>query len=622
MNKFFLISFLTTLGFASDIDVPPNVTTTQTLTDDGDTLTVASDGSIIVAGNAVEMNNTNQTATNAGTISTTLLTGASGIVSTASSATITNTGTISTTGNLSYGIFSSGANATISNGGTITTSSSTGILSEGASCTISNSGTISSFNDTIRSNAATCTIYNSGTIVNTGSWGIFISGADANVQNTGAILSANTSLGAIFTEDSGTNINNSGTILCPGVNRGIYSQGASTFVTNSGKIKSVLSYALQFEGANPTLSLLLGSNIEGPITSLSPLNVIVQEGLNLRLTIDDASNGFGFLNIGSPYITVGNTETLAVVDRTGLALQADVLEDLSDSVLDSIYRRRFFYLHCCKPHCGYWGEAIGAYRKRTNNIHYQDWVEGGLAGLNWEAFCGSIGLFGGGTYGRAQVAGNTQRAEISTGLGGLTYEQMYRNIFLGFALTSGYVNWDNRRTVMNNLAPAGEQNARANVNGWMISPEIQGAGWLTLGEIWSVLVSSTFRYAGLFLGDYSESGSGADLSVNDRQVDLLKIRGELALSGQGECGCFCWNFEPYIGVAGRFQVGGNTVDGAILDQGLSFYTGGPRNLAEFLFGIRGEERLGKWTLFGNVQGLFDNYNSSRVLAELGLNRIF
>ena len=61
----------------------------------------------------------------------------------------------------------------------------------------------------------------------------------------------------------------------------------------------------------------------------------------------------------------------------------------------------------------------------------------------------------------------------------------------------------------------------------------------------------------------------ADLSVNTRHVDLLTLRGELALSARGQCGCVCWNFEPYIGVAGRFQVGGTRVNGEMLNQALS-----------------------------------------------------
>ncbi len=186
-------------------------------------------------------------------------------------------------------------------------------------------------------------------------------------------------------------------------------------------------------------------------------------------------------------------------------------------------------------------------------------------------------------------------------------------------MTSGYVNWDNSRTVMYNLAPNGMQEADANVNGWMISPEVTASGWLCLSRKWSLLTTGTLRYAGMFLGSYSESGSSADLSVSGRQVDLLKVMGELALSGGQDC---CWNFEPYIGVAGRFQVGGREVDGELLGQSLNFGSGSPYNLLEVLYGIRGQRNMKCCTLYGNVEGLWDNDYGERVLGELGLCYLF
>ena len=604
MRRFFLCAFLTAVGFAADINVPPNQTTTQTLTDDGDTLTVASDGSIVTTGTSVQMQNTNQTVSNAGTISSS--TGANTISSSADLALIINDGAVANTAGLNGdAIRASAATPTIINRGTITHSAddSQGIdVGAATAASITNSGTITS----------------SGF----GAAGI-LAGNATSITNSGLITNSGNASQGIRVSGAAVSITNSGTILVTGVNSiGVLSNGANTTLTNSGTIKSAQSHALRFTSTNPTVSLLLGSNLQGTITSTSPLNLTVQDGLNLRFTIDDDSNGFGALNIDSPYVTVGNTETVAVVDRTGLALQADVLEDTTDSILDDIFRREYFYLHCCYPDCGYWGEGIGAYRKRTDSIHYHDWLGGGVAGLNWEAYCGSFGIFGGGTYGEAKIAEDTQKAKITTGFGGFMYEQMYRNAFVAFAMEAGYVNWKNRRTVMNNLAPGGVQEARADVNGWMIAPEVSSAAWISLSHSWSTLISGTFRYSGLFLGSYGESGSGADLSVNNRHVDLLKLRGELALSGRKNCGRFCWNLAPYIGVAGRFQVGGARVHGEMLGQDLSFSTRVPRNLAELLFGVRGEEVIGQWVLFGNVQGLFDNKNSSRILGELGLSRNF
>ena len=614
------------------------------------------------------------TITNSGTISTSG-TNADAIVSGGSSCRLTNSGTISTVGTASTGMESTGSSCFLNNSGTISTlgANAFGMFATGSLCHMTNSGLISvgggSFGmiadqefaevinrGTIRVTAANTQAINIGGVssqaINYGtistqgtqSHGIVSESNSSLMVNYGLISTADSSAIGMSSTGNSTKIINDGTISTVGataqgiastgsanqiVNTGlvsttavnaqaILSQGADVSVTNSGTILSAQSYALQFTGTNPTLTLLLGSNIQGGVITDSALNLNVEEGLNLRLTIEE-TNGFGRLNIPSPYVKIGNTETIAVVDRTGFTLQADVLEDLSDSLLDSIYRGKYDYLHCQELHCGAWAEAVGSFRIRRQTVYYENWEAGGLAGANWEAFCsGTLGIFGGGTYGEATVGQNTQQAQVSTALAGLSYEQMYRHLFVGFAMTTGYVGWENRRTVMYNLAPGGVQEARVDINGWMISPELTAAGWLGLSRKWSLLATATLRYAGLFLGNYDESGSSANLSINSRQVDLLKVIGELALSSGGDC----WNFEPYMAVAGRFQVGGREVDGELLGQSLTFGSGSPYNLVEILYGIRGQRNVKCYTLYGNVEGLWDNDDGERVLGELGVRYLF
>jgi len=69
-----------------------------------------------------------------------------------------------------------------------------------------------------------------------------------------------------------------------------------------------------------------------------PLNLNVETGLNLALTLDPGGLGFGTLGIEAPFVLVD--KTIAVIDPTGLALQADGLADLSDTIFDGIYRHR------------------------------------------------------------------------------------------------------------------------------------------------------------------------------------------------------------------------------------------------------------------------------------------
>ncbi|MFZ0565713.1 MAG: hypothetical protein WAM28_05975, partial [Chlamydiales bacterium] len=84
----------------------------------------------------------------------------------------------------------------------------------------------------------------------------------------------------------------------------------------------------------------------------------------------------------------------------------------------------------------------------------------------------------------------------------------------------------------------------------------------------------------------------------------------------------CWSVEPYIGVYGRYQVGGKQVNATLLDQSLSFDPGSPHNLVAFLFGFRGVQSIGCFELFLNLEGSFDNYSSSRILGEGGIGFSF
>ncbi|MCH9611242.1 MAG: hypothetical protein S4CHLAM81_01700 [Chlamydiales bacterium] len=545
---------------AADIDVPPNQTTNQTLPDTGDTLTVGANGSIIVSDAvAVLMNATNQTVNNAGLIST------SGIGS-------------------SYAISASNTSAAISNSGTISTT-----------------GTPDGY-------------------------GIYIAGSNSHITNSGIIRTTGTDSDGIRVDTGGTNvmIHNSGIIETSGPGGyGVTIAESNGLLINSGTIKSDQTSSLFFTAANPTLKLLKGSNLQGPITSSGGgLNLQSEEGMNLLFTMDASSVGFASLNIGSPFVTVGANGTLASIDRTGFIYQTDFFEDLTDSIQDSIYRWMPMLLTCHKPSCGVWAKTLGSYRICSNEIAFYDWISGGLAGANWEALYGTLGVYGGGTYGEAHISNGSQESDLRTGLGGLTYEQLMGPLFFGFSMAAGYVNWKNEREILDNLVAGGVNVAKAETDGWFLSPEITAAGWGALNERWGVLLSSTLRYSGLFLGSYSEKGSSSNFKVHNRHIDLMKLRGEFSFVGHHEKYGHEWELAPYVGVAGLFQVGGTRVRGELLNQPLAFSAVEKENMFEFLYGMRAEWIQEHLIYFGHVQGLRDNVKCSRVLAELGFLRLF
>lgn len=639
----FLGVALSVAGFAADFTVESGttVTATQNLSDSNDVGLIEAGGTLDTAGFGVNMNSTSgsvtgQVCTNNGTITA----NGAGIANNApngNQATITNNGTITVGGVNSDGISNAqGSSCRITNTGTITMTGSGGYCIENFQATganIVNSGTLitqaaSAFaieND--RSNTASIT--NSGTITTVGSssYGIDnFSASSCSISNSGTIRTSGTSAHGFSERGSSSVVNNSGSVVVSGFNADAYfDSGDNNVLINSGTLKSVQRHAVNFSGSNPTLNLNRGSILIGSVESSSAaLNVGIEKGLNQRLTINDNSNSFASLNINQPYITVGNTETVATVDPTSFVMQSDMLEDLSDSILDAIYPNREFFLNCQFPCRGNWVSGIATVRSRERDDIETNNSQGGFLIGGDSNFCGdsAFGLFVGGAFGRGEVEDNTASAKTQSYFAGLTYETLACNTFFGTAIAGGYFGSKNRRTVVYNLAPSGEELAQAKANGGMLTAELYAARWLGGPCSFRPLLSGTLRYAGLFLGSYDESGSSADLFVKDRHISLIKPKLEFALT---KSGCF-YSMEsylaPFIGVAGRFQVAGNEFDSELLGQDLYFETAGPKNLAEFLYGFYGSLSTPGSTLFMNLQGLVDNENSTRFLGEMGINFLF
>lgn len=542
-----------------------------------------------------------------------------GMLTEASGGVLTNSGAINMFGDNSFGIQDSGAsNMLIINRGAIFTTGASGhgVSLRGANQTMVNTGSIVTTNtqaDGIRSIVgANQVVDNRGTIVTFGGGGdaILVAGITPTAFNSGTIITSGGGAHGLRSGAAGAILVNSGLVSVSGpIADGVFSVTANNVLTNSGTIRSS-NYAINFSGADSTVNLLRGSSLQGAVRSVNPLNLNVETGLNLALTIE---GDFAALGIDAPFAQVGSV--VGVVDPTGLSLQADVLADLSDTILDGIYRQR---IGCCTScGCGAWIQGVGSYRKRSHNdgvIGYHNSQGGFLLGYGGN----QLGIFGGATFGRAEVDKKTQTAVINTYLGGVTYEGRFGDTYFGAALALGYVDWGNYRYVMNNLAPGGVETAKASVDGLFVSPELTVARQIGMFFCKPLITSFTLRYAGLFLGDYEEKGSLTNFSVRDREVDLLTTRFEAALPFDQTWGECCRSLEPYVGLFGRYQVGGTHIQGELLGQSLEFGQFGPNNLVAFFLGFRGVQSIGCLDLTLNLEGSFDNERGSRILGEGGL----
>lgn len=651
-------------------------TTPINLVNTGDSALVQEGGLLETTAIAITLSNDAQTAQNEGVISTSGATGygiyadhnqanilnkgniyilsslSSGIVLMGSSlSTVTNEGLISTLGEQSPGIsIINSSQNTIKSSGQIFTAGSNayGInLSNSSQNTIIESGSITTtgtnaYGIAILSNSDDNELAFTGTIQTTGagSHGIMVASASDRTSldlTNGMINVADTYAAALFLSggsDHTVRVENS-TLTAPQQVIAVYSPNARLSLENRAAVRATSAggTALLFVGTNPTLSTSRSTLIVGKIEASQPVNVTVQTGANIKYTFDSPtyestdSLGAGLyesLNISAPYVQVG--QELLVVDPTPFLMQVDMTQDVADGILDPVFLSRRQACSCSLPceTCGFWGAGLGSYRLRRKNedyVRYNNWQGGFILGFDKPVCGGQGGAFGGISFGKGKVEWEAETLKAAHYFGGFSYETTFCQTLFGVALTAGYADWQSCRTIMNNLATDGIEYARADFSGGLVAGDLMLARSFCFWKC-RPCFSFDLRYAGLFLGNWNEHGSGANHNVKDRQIDLLTTRFECTLPWVRKCSRSDWRLEPYLGVLGRYQVGGTQINSLLGGQSLTFTQAGPHNLAAFLIGARGNQSYGCFSLFFNVEGSFDSQKSYRVIGDLGIGKSF
>src|SRR5690606_32202073 len=125
-----------------------------------------------------------------------------------------------------------------------------------------------------------------------------------------------------------------------------------------------------------------------------------------------------------------------------------------------------------------------------------------------------IGVFVGGAQGEADVDHDSQEIDTETVFAGLYASHHAGAVRIDAAVTVGLADYDSERLVANNQVPGGLETARADYDGVFVSPELTVSTAMAMGAT-TVRPSLRVRYAGLWLDGYDESGSVANLSVDD-----------------------------------------------------------------------------------------------------------
>jgi hypothetical protein len=559
------------------------------------------------------------------------------------------------------GIFFS--DGTVLNSGSITGGNFGGIRATTAN--VANSGTITGGAGSAGIVATTANVTNSGTI--TGDQGIF---ADivANVTNSGTIRGS----GSVGISSNNTaNVINSGTIT--GGTNGIAllaGFGGVANVTNSGIITGGTA-ALQFDVNPDTLTLLPGSKIIGAINLGGGGDTVNVRTGNQNLTFDTLAGAAVTSNV--PFVVSGNR--VVTIDPTPFAVAGTMLGDFSRSVsavvpmFDSlpaatgavptafaaqassapIFSPAFDHIPGLSAYAAdhvafkaptvahadgttFWARGFGGQRiQQADGVVLRNVSNffGGAMGMDKAVSSNlRIGGFIGAGSTRTSIELNSGDTDSNLGFGGLYARYLWGASFLHAAVQGGGSRNDStRNNINNNLVAGGLETAKASYNGWYVSPELTLGHRIALGHVLGaqhiLTPSLQVRYLYGSFGSYTETGSTANLTVNDQTVQTLEERAEFKLTRSTL-------LNPYSallihltgGALGVQRVGGNTVNAALLGQAIPFATPGKDDVWGGFGGLGMEFRHANVAVFGAAEYLALNDDSSVVSGKAGLRVAF
>jgi hypothetical protein len=455
--------------------------------------------------------------------------GASGIylMATADMGTILNGANIFTNGAGSAGIRNDGDNARITNSGEITTNGlqAHGIWNEAAAGSqIENSGFIEVSGQTANGlyafDSSGAVLINSGEILVTGDGGSGIQtfiGSNLSVINSGLIRAEGAAGEGIFVVTDATTVLNSGEIRTgPGM-QGIEVWGDDVFVRNTGRIFSGLGggeFSFTSNGSDTHLRLDPGSIIVGELQFLAN-GATLDVGLpNAALTWNLAPPD-NILSDGRPQLVVGTT--LYVFDPDHFA----ALDRSAFGTIDRIG----FTLDQRRAAGGAEGRSVWA----TGTIASADDTDT-LSGMLGGTFALSadrrIGGFVGTQDTEYETPFSSSQIDSRATFGGLTWGGTTDYGFFETALSFGTVSSTSTRRVANNTVPTGIENAVSSPDSRFFSLSATFGTETRFNEI-DLRPSLRLRYSWVQSDAFAETGSQADLTVEERSAQRLDLRAKV-----------------------------------------------------------------------------------------------
>lgn len=557
----------------------------------------------------------------------------------ANTATVTNSGSISG----DSGIWAITANVT--NSGTII--GDYGIRVD-TTANVTNSGSILGLTNGIT--ATTATVTNSGSISGSD---VGIYGATSNVTNSGTITG--TGIGGIYATTKATVIN-AGTIT--GV-QGIYA--ATGDVTNSGTIIGTGGTAIFFAGGGgSSLTVLPGARFGGAVNFGGGADKVTFGAGNWVLNTASFDAALSTVTTpDNPYAVTPNQ--IIVADLSGFGAMNRAVMDITGwiaSVLPDTpvfepasggAANAFAAIEAAAPRFDHafgtvseamvigamafapttpvfkggavtdrdgnsvWAKGFGGRREQTTDGSFIGGVTvgyGGAIGYDRQITPDTkLGGFIGGSTNETTLDLNAGRFDTDTLFGGLYARSFFGATFLDLALIGGKLNNESKRNIGGGLAL---ETASASYDGWFVNPAMTLGHRFAFDHGVTVTPALKVRYVAAQFGGYTETGSSANLTVGDRNMQAVEERAEVTLANTHTFGNGSrLGVRVTGGVLAQQRTGDATVNIALVGQNFIAATPDKQNVYGVYGGAGLDWQLGRMALFaaGEVTGMNDNVTS-------------
>lgn len=556
-------------------------------------------------------------------------------------------------------------NTSVTNNGTIIADDDG--VDAGNNLKLINNGTITAASDGILVNSI-ATLTNNGSIHGDGD-GITVAGIITLLTNNGTISGGDDG----FNVGTINALSNNGSIR--GGDDGI-AVGNLTALTNSGTVSGGTYAIREFGAADTTLTLNAGSVLIGRVDLGGGSNTLnIGAGLSLNSTFE--SNG------GATLVTLGTTAghlvalvpvpggganndvEVVAVDPSAFANFDDALAALTAGVGGVVQGRQsalrsdpslgfasryaaaqetslaaFSDLDLdAAPHLHpnrFWIEGFGAYREDESDrvgSTFESLTGGLVAGVDvpLDALT-SVGAMAGFAASTSQNEIDTQETDTRSYYAGVYALTEALGLAWDASLTVGHTSYDAERITANNLVASGLETARADFGGWFINPQVTATNSIPTGftsttmgfGLRAVQQSLTLSYAGLFLDDYTETGTTNPLTLDARALHLASARAALALPFEAiHADGALTTLRLIGGIEARTQFGDDRVSGRLLGQTVATTLDDDDATFGGFLGLSGEyQTTSGLTAYANAEGLLETNSAYQISATAGLRVAF